>query len=390
MIPEWLLDRLACPVCLEGAGCALCERTEAAHSSCASEYAARARCRCGGPDKVRLIAKRDSLACPCCGATFPLRSTEGFVDIVPPGSAGDSTLYADHEFQDRMRVVDSAPYLSARVKADAMRAMVDPKPGEAIVDLGCGAGKIALYVASLGARVAGLDVAPFFLPRAASSLGLVRADLRRLPFRRGSFDGAYSLDVLEHLEEDAIVETLTEIRRILGEGGRLFVYTHTLDARGPLARFQRGMKALAGRLGDAGALDYDRERLRKSDHRNAITTDTHFDALCRAAGLHVVQRRYYNVLFKPLIEDILFRMYERLRDRLRNQRRSDGSVRASGSGAGSGLGSRPPGRIVIAVASLLTWLLKLDVVLFGGVRTAPFFARIEPAVAEPPAGPPQG
>jgi ubiquinone/menaquinone biosynthesis C-methylase UbiE len=384
VIPEWLLDRLACPVCLEGAGCALCERTEAGHSSCASEYAARTRCCCGGPDKVRLVAEVRVLVCPCCRATYPLRSTEGFVDIVPPGSAGNSTLYADHEFQDRMRVVDSAPYLSARVKADVMRAMVGPKPGEAIVDLGCGAGKIALYVASSGARVAGLDVAPFFLPRAASSLGLVRADLRRLPFRRSSFDGAYSLDVLEHLEEDAIVETLSEIRRILGEGGRLFVYTHTLDARGPLARFQRAMKALAGRLGEAGALDYDRERLRKSDHRNAITTDAHFDTLCRAAGLRVAQRRYYNVFFKPLIEDVLFRVYERLRDRLRSQRRSEGSIGASASGAASRLGSRPPGRIVIAVASLLTWLLKLDVVLFGGIRTGPFFARIEPVAVEPP------
>lgn len=389
MIPAWLLDRLACPVCLEGAGCALCERTSVGHGSCASEYADRARCRCGGPDKVRLLAKSDSLACPCCGATYPLRAVEGFVDIVPPGSTGDSTLYADHEFQDRMRVVDSAPYLSARVKADVMKAMIGPEPGEAIVDLGCGAGKIALYVASTGVRVAGLDVAPFFLPRAANSLGLVRADLCRLPFRRGSFDGAYSLDVLEHLEEDAIVETLCEVRRILAEGGRLFVYTHTVDARGLLARFQRAVKALAGRLGEAGALDYERERLRKSDHRNAITTDAHFDGLCRAAGLRVAQRRYYNVLFKPLIEDVLFRMYERHRDRLRSQRRSEGSVGARASGAGSGLGCRPPGRFVVAVASLLTWLLKLDVVLFGGIRTGPFFARIEPVAVEPPSRAPK-
>jgi ubiquinone/menaquinone biosynthesis C-methylase UbiE/uncharacterized protein YbaR (Trm112 family) len=390
VIPEWLLDRLACPVCLESSGCALCARLGGGHGPCASDYDVRVRCRCGGPDKVRLLAEGDALTCPCCGAAYPLRRAEGYVDILPPGSAGDSTLYADHDFQDRMRVVDSAPYLSARVKADVMRAMVGLEPGESIVDLGCGAGKIALHVASSGARVTGLDVAPFFLARAARSLGLVRADLRRLPFRRGSFDGAYSLDVLEHLEEGAIVETLTEIRRILGKAGRLFVYTHTLDARGPLARFQRGMKSLASRLGDAGALDYERERLRKSDHRNAIATDAHFDELCRSAGLRVTQRRYYNVLFKPLVEDILFRIYERLRDRFRSRRGPGRTGGERASDAPGSPGSRPPGRVLIVVASVLTWLLKLDVVLFGGIRTGPFFARIEPLAVEPSHRSPEG
>jgi ubiquinone/menaquinone biosynthesis C-methylase UbiE len=385
--PEWLLDRLACPVCLEPSGCALCERHEGGHGLCVTDYDARVRCSCGGPDKVRLHPDGDSLTCTCCGAAYSLRHAEGFVDLVPPGSAGDSTLYADHEFQDRMRVVDSAPYLSARVKADVMAAMTGVGPGETIVDLGCGAGKIALHVAASGAHVAGLDVAPFFLARAARTLGLVRADLRRLPFRRGSFDGAYSLDVLEHLEEGGIVETLTEIRRILGGGGRLFVYTHTLDARGPLARFQRGMKSLASRLGDAGALDYERERLRKSDHRNAIATDAHFDALCRAAGLHVTQRRYYNVVFKPLVEDILFRIYERLRDRLRRRGGSGHAAREKPPDTTRSLGSRPPGRAVLVAASVLTWLLKLDVVLFSGIRTGPFFARIEPLPVDPTARP---
>jgi hypothetical protein len=37
-----------------------------------------------------------------------------------------------------------------------------------------------------------------------------------------------------------------------------------------------------------------------------------------------------------------------------------------------------PGRGLIAVATALTWLLKLDVVLFGGVRTGPFFGLLRP------------
>ena len=52
MISAALLERVACPVCLEPAGCAGCARP-AGHATCA-EYAARARCACGGPDKVPL------------------------------------------------------------------------------------------------------------------------------------------------------------------------------------------------------------------------------------------------------------------------------------------------------------------------------------------------
>jgi hypothetical protein len=32
----------------------------------------------------------------------------------------------------------------------------------------------------------------------------------------------------------------------------------------------------------------------------------------------------------------------------------------------------------VALATALTWLLKLDVVLFGGVRTGPFFGLLRP------------
>jgi hypothetical protein len=37
------------------------------------------------------------------------------------------------------------------------------------------------------------------------------------------------------------------------------------------------------------------------------------------------------------------------------------------------VGGKPPGRAALALAHALTWLLKLDVVLFGGIRTGPFF-----------------
>jgi SAM-dependent methyltransferase len=369
MISPALLERVACPVCLESAGCSRCAAPPG-HAACGEDYARRVRCACGGPDKVRLLLRGQALACPCCGASYALRRDEGYADLAPARPVGEITHYADHEFQERLGVTDAEPVLSARVKADMMRRMLSPAAGDMVLDLGCGAGKLALYAGRDGARAAGVDVAPFFVPRAVAAVDLVRGDLRRLPFRKAAFPSAYSLDVLEHLDEAGLLDVLVEARRTVGPQGRLFVYTHAMESSA-LARFQRGVNRLARRLGRAGLIDHEREAMRKSDHVNAIRSHEHFEALCAEAGLEVAQRRYYNVVFKAVVEDLGLRLYEQARRRKRGVA-SGSSFRASVTEP------KPPGRLALAAALALTWLLKLDVVLFGGVRTGPFFGLLRP------------
>jgi SAM-dependent methyltransferase len=246
-----------------------------------------------------------------------------------------------------------------------------------VLDLGCGAGKLALYAGSDGALAAGLDVAPFFLERAAREVDLVLGDLRRMPFRKGAFPCAYSLDVLEHLDEEGVREVLLEARRTLRADGRLFVYTHAMESS-RLASFQRAVNRVARRLGQRGLIDHEREAMRKSDHRNAIQSHEHFESLCAAAGLVVAERRYYNVVFKAVIEDLLLRLYEQSRRRARPAAHEPASPASDPQGAPSRVGAPAPGRIALAVAMALTWLLKLDVVLFGGIRTGPFFGLLRP------------
>jgi SAM-dependent methyltransferase len=375
MISADLRARLACPVCLEATGCAACARPGAGHQSCVSDYEARVRCGCGGPDKVRLTEGAQALRCSCCGIDYPVDEKMGFVDLVPRTSVGEVTQYADHEFHERLHVTDAPPMLSARVKADMMRRMLAPAAGEAVLDLGCGAGKFALFASQGGARAAGLDVAPFFLPRAAREVDLVLGDLRRLPFRNGAFPCAYTLDVLEHLDEPGVGDVLREARRALGESGRLFVYTHAMESS-ILARFQRGVNLLARRLGRAGLIDHEREAMRKSDHKNAIRSHEHFEALCAEAGLRVAERRYYNVVFKAVVEDLLLRLYEQWKRKGTAHEQEHGHEHGARA-----VGAAPPGRFALAVASGLTWLLKLDVVLFGGIRTGPFFGLLRAAKA---------
>jgi ubiquinone/menaquinone biosynthesis C-methylase UbiE len=377
MISPALLQTLACPVCLEPEGCPRCARPPG-HLSCA-DYGARAACGCGGPDKLPLERDGASLRCSCCGIAYPVNEQGGYVDLVPRTSVGALTQYADHEFHERLHVTDAPPVLSARVKADMMRRMLGARAGETVLDLGCGSGKFALYVARDGVRPAGLDVAPFFLPRAVRAVDLVLGDLRRLPFRKASYPRAYSLDVLEHLDEAGVAEVLLEARRTLARHGRLFIYTHAMESS-RLASFQRLVNRLARRLGALGLIDYDREALRKSDHRNAIRSHEHFEALAGAAGLEVEQRRYYNVVFKAVIEDLLLRLYEQAQ-RGGKPAPAAAAAREPAQGvAPAAVGARPPGRLLLVVASALTLLLKLDVLLFGRIRTGPFFGLLKPRV----------
>jgi SAM-dependent methyltransferase len=375
VISAALFERVACPVCLEAQGCESCSRP-AGHGGC-GEYVARAGCRCGGPDKVRLTKQTGGLLCACCGVSYAVKSDAGYIDLVPRTSVGDVTQYADHEFHERLHVTDAPPVLSARIKADMMRTLLKPAPGDIVLDLGCGAGKFALFTAQGGVRAAGLDVAPFFLPRAVREVELVLGDLRRLPFRKAVYPRAYSLDVLEHLDEAGVADVLLEARRTLGPEGRLFVYTHAMESS-RIAMFQRAVNRLARRLGQAGLIDHEREAMRKSDHRNAIRSHEHFDALCAAAGLEVAERRYYNVVFKAVIEDLLLRLYEHARRGKASPPAVSEGPAQQAPGQGRSVGAPPPGRVVLMLAGALTLLLKLDVVLFGRVRTGPFFGLLRP------------
>jgi SAM-dependent methyltransferase len=212
----------------------------------------------------------------------------------------------------------------------------------------------------------------------------VQGDLRRLPFRKGTFDAGYTLDVLEHLDEPGVVEILVEARRVLKPGAALFVYTHAMESS-RIAGFQRAVNRLARRLGSHGLIDHEREALRKSDHRNAIRSHEHFDELAARAGLGVVARRYYNVVLKAVVEDLLLRLWEQRRRKARGApepmapEHDDQHEHDHAHHHHHASGPRPaPTRAVLAVAHALTWLLKLDVVLFGGVRTGPFFGLLRP------------
>src|SRR5918993_1333289 len=90
------------------------------------------------------------------------------------------------------------------------------RAGSTVLDLGCGAGMLALLKRK-GVTLAGCDLSRecALAARRNGYDAAVAAELSRLPFPDGSFDYVVSLDVLGHVEAAEKDAVLAEVRRVL-------------------------------------------------------------------------------------------------------------------------------------------------------------------------------
>lgn len=97
-----------------------------------------------------------------------------------------------------------------------------------VLDVGCGAGILANFLAEQGFAVTGLDASVESLAVAARhdakrSAIYLEGDARALPFADSSFDAVCAMDFLEHVEDQRKV--VAECARVVRPGGLFFFHT---------------------------------------------------------------------------------------------------------------------------------------------------------------------
>lgn len=115
-------------------------------------------------------------------------------------------------------------------ETDAVVRLAGLEPGERVLDLACGHGRIANRLAARGHAVSGLDAMPLFLDKAradAAERGVKvdyrHGDMRRLPWT-DEFDVVVSwFTAFGYLGDDGDREVLAEVARVLRPGGRFVI-----------------------------------------------------------------------------------------------------------------------------------------------------------------------
>lgn len=112
--------------------------------------------------------------------------------------------------------------------------------GDTLLDVGCGTGA-NLALAGDGVRRLGVDIHIEEL-----TPGMLQGDAMSLPLRASSVDVVLALDVLEHVDDDAM---LAEVARVMRDGGRLIATVPAVralwsvrdEAAGHRRRYSRAM-----------------------------------------------------------------------------------------------------------------------------------------------------
>jgi SAM-dependent methyltransferase len=320
------------------------------------------------------------LTCAGCGRVF-INPSPDFLDLRPAARYDEQTKYLNEALHaDARHERVSPPLLGSKIRNDMLRAFLDPRPHDRVADLGCGSGRTLLWNRDWGAPAVGIDIAPFFSREARRDVDLLIGDLRQMPFADGTFTKAFSLDVLEHLSPEALRGMLAEASRVLAPGGALFVYTH-VRKNAAIAVGLRWINRLAHWLDRRGLIDLRQEHLRKSDHLNPLADIPELERVAAGAGFRLARIRYYTPIVGGFVENILVRMAERAMAKRAARRPPAGAASTAQGDAQAIKAARTEAkdriarsRTTRAALQALSLAMKLDLLLFGRIRSGPFFA----------------
>lgn len=119
--------------------------------------------------------------------------------------------------------------LTTRFKERQILRLLDIKPGERLLDVGCGIGYLSSLARARGAEIVGIDMSHQALLHAREQVegDFVVAGAGGLPFAADSFDKVIFADVIEHVPDDH--QALGEIVRVAKQGARIVISTPALE-----------------------------------------------------------------------------------------------------------------------------------------------------------------
>lgn len=179
--------------------------------------------------------KSGSLNCVQCGVSYPI--TAGIPRFISPDNYGSSFGYQWNRF--RSQQIDSINGTEVSKKRFYSETGWTPESmrGKWILDAGCGAGRFLDVASNTDWEIVGVDISSATDAARATlidrkNVHLVQATIYELPFRSESFDGCYSIGVIQHTPDPR--RALAALPRVLKRGGRIAV---TMYERKPWTLF---------------------------------------------------------------------------------------------------------------------------------------------------------
>lgn len=196
----------------------------------------------------------------------------------------------DQGIKGALRYLRWLPQMWRSAINDAVVDLIDPEPGERLVDVGAGLGAGAVRSAAAGARVIAVEPTPFMrrvlvmrraFSRHRAELEVVDGAAERIPAADRSVDAIVAVNTMHHWLD--IERGVAEIARVLRPGGRILLVDEV---------FSDPSHPEHERFGS----DHDHE-----DHGFTAVDAQQLAGLLRAAGLTDVETLDRTIAARPVI-----------------------------------------------------------------------------------------
>lgn len=174
---------------------------------------------------------------------------------------------------------------TGRWAAEQVRIALDVQPGDHVLELGCGVGRIGRELAPACGHWTGVDISENMIRHATERLAdlpnvgfhqLIRTSLDML--EDDSVDKAYSIAVFCHMDKEDMYLYLQELNRVVKPGGMIFVETWNLSSEVGWRRWE--YEPLVWKNSDHGK--------RKDVARNQFCTPDEFELYVNRAGFQIL------------------------------------------------------------------------------------------------------